>query len=75
MPRRTRKQLVGKRENRHKAVVTVNRSPTQRRYRALMKDWRRLQRMAEQAQPRQRKRVLEELRALDLEERPEEWSA
>lgn len=56
-------------------MVTVNRSPTQKRYRVLMKDWRRLQRMAEQAQPRQRKRLLEELRALDLEERFEEWSA
>lgn len=56
------------------AVVAMKRPRSPRRYRALMKDWRRLQRMAEQAQPRQRKRVLEELRSLDLEERSEEWS-
>jgi len=34
-----------------------------------MRDWRRLGRMAEQYQARQRKRLLEELRALDLEAR------
>ena len=49
--------------------------PYQRRYQTLMKDWRRLSRLPAQAQPQQRKRILEELQALDQEARSEVWSA
>lgn len=45
--------------------------PTKQRYQMLMKDWRRMRRMADQKQPKLRRRLLEELRA--LEAHSEEW--
>lgn len=53
----------------------MSRPPIGCRYRRLMKGWRRLQRMSEQGQVRQRRRLLEELRALEGEAGAGEWSA
>lgn len=54
----------------------MNQTSARRRYQVLMKQWRRLRRLSREEQTntqRQRRRVLEELRALDLEDPAEEW--
>ena len=47
-------------------------SSWRRRHQALMKAWRRLERMDEQKQVRHRKRLLEDLKALELETQDED---
>jgi hypothetical protein len=43
----------------------VRQISTKKRYQMLMKSWRRMRRVADQKQPKLRRRLLEELRALE----------